>query len=107
MCGAKPRCEIVEFRNKIQSRKARKGVGPHSGGDGSLPGMLIKKPATRIKVLLVAFRQGHLLGPCEVSRVSDHFVGRRFRANSSFGMSARGRCSGFRRGQLSRLRSAT
>jgi hypothetical protein len=43
-----------------------------------LPGMLIKKPATRVKVPLVAFRQGHLLGPREVLRVSDHFVGGRF-----------------------------
>jgi hypothetical protein len=36
MCGAKPRCEIVEFRNKIRSRQAPEGGGPHSGGDGSL-----------------------------------------------------------------------
>jgi hypothetical protein len=45
--------------------------------------MLIKKASTRIKILLIALRQGRLLSARDRLRVRDHFRSRRFPVSSS------------------------
>jgi hypothetical protein len=37
--------------------------------------MFVEKPATRIKILLIAFRQSYFLAAREALRVGDHFGG--------------------------------
>ena len=73
----------------------------------SLPCMLVEKPATRIKILLIAFWQRHFLAARDSLRVGDHFVSRRLRPSRSLIICARGWRGRFPCRRLSRLRSAT
>ena len=69
--------------------------------------MLVEKPATRLKILLVAFGQGHFLAACEALRVGDHFGSGPLRTNKLFVVGAGGWRGMFPRRLPRRLRFTT
>ena len=51
-------------------------VGRNAKIDVALPRVLVKKPATRLKIPFIAFGQGHILAARKTLSIGDHF-GRR------------------------------
>ena len=73
-----------------------------------LPRVLVKKPATRLKIPLIAFGQGHLLVARKAVRVGDHFGSCRRRTRLIFFVvDASGRRGMFPRRRLNRFRPTT